>query len=518
MSMSTETQVTPTLTPSPDQPLPPGASPPPRTSRLETIKTLVILLIAIVVLGGVFAMSLGWEIPGLATTKANPATERQEPLKVEVVKNPKDPKAPTHTLSVPEEVRNSLGIRKDGKDVLGVATLPTTNLTLPLPGSTMLDPARLSRIRCRFASNGTEVVSLGQTVDTFAPTQFRDIRSGDIVRAGDVLAVFYSLDVGSKKNDLIDAIVKLKLDQKILDKMTEDPIARAAIPEVTVLGARAAVAGDVNTINRAVRNLELWNIPPEDIEAVRKEAEEISKNNGKRDPEKEKLWGQVVIKSPINGVVIERNVNKFEIVVDNTVNLFQIADVDRLLVRADAPEDELPRLRELHRRGVLNWSVRTAGAPVGTGLVGPVDEIGYLIDPNTHTAVLKGFIQNDGGALRAGQYVTASVELPREEKVVEIPMDAVADDGRQCVVFVQTDPTKAEYTLRRVKVTHRFDKTAYVRSELTDDDIQLGMTQQKESGLLPFSPLKVGDRVLISGILQLKKELEDRESGTNKKD
>ena len=102
--------------------------------------------------------------------------------------------------------------------------------------------------------------------------------------------------------------------------------------------------------------------------------------------------------------------------------------------------------------------------------------------------------------------------------MVEIPMDAVADDGRQCVVFVQTDPTKAEYTLRRVKVTHRFDKTAYVRSELTDDDIQLGMTQQKESGLLPFSPLKVGDRVLISGILQLKKELEDRESGTNKKD
>ena len=35
---------------------------------------------------------------------------------------------------------------------------------------------------------------------------FREIRSGDRVGKGDVLAVFHSVDVGNKKNDLADAI------------------------------------------------------------------------------------------------------------------------------------------------------------------------------------------------------------------------------------------------------------------------------------------------------------------------
>jgi cobalt-zinc-cadmium efflux system membrane fusion protein len=145
-------------------------------------------------------------------------------------------------------------------------------------------------------------------------------------------------------------------------------------------------------------------------------------------------------------------------------------------------------------------------------LVGTVDEIGYIIDPNMHSAILKGFIKNERGALRAGQYVTASIELPREKDVVEIPMAAVADDGRQTVVFVQTDPAKPYYTMRRVKVTHRFDKVAYVRSVLSEEDIAVGLAQAKDQGLLSFSTLKEGERVITSGLLDLKKELDDQES------
>ena len=37
-------------------------------------------------------------------------------------------------------------------------------------------------------------------------------------------------------------------------------------------------------------------------------------------------------------------------VVDNTVNLFQIADVSRLLVIANCPEDALPTLEALDRK------------------------------------------------------------------------------------------------------------------------------------------------------------------------
>ena len=544
----------------------------------ETIKTLVILLIAFAVLGVVFAVSLGWEIPGLAAEKPHAAKKVEiAPRKVELVKDEKDPTIRTNTLVVPEETRASLGIRKDKVDIVAVASLPIANQTLEFPGSTAFNPAKIARIRVRFPANGSEVVSIGKTLESLAPTRFRELRPGDDVKAGQELATFYSVDVGSKKNDLIDAIWQLKLDQEIYSRALD---ARSAVPEIFVLNALRSVAGDINNINRAIKNLETWNVPKEDIEATKKEAEELSKHakEGLRpmpDPEKERLWGQVVLRSPINGVIIERNVTEKEIVVDTTINIFQIANVDDLLVLVNVPEDQLKRLRDLKKRNLLRWTIQTAGAPVKfkvtqkaldkltqagvpatvpeklqtllnrefatqqllenelgkaltqeertewqknivdaakLGLVGPVDEIGYMIDPFTHTAILKGFIKNEDGALRAGQYVTATIDLPRETNVVEIPMAAIADDGQQQVVFVQPDPAKPNYTMRRVKVTHRFDKTAYVASVLTDDDIAKGLAQARDQGLLPYSPLKEGDRVIVSGLLELKKELDDRQS------
>jgi cobalt-zinc-cadmium efflux system membrane fusion protein len=557
----------------PAHPTPPAHTAVPG-SRKETLKTVAIMLVAAAVLGVVFAVSLGWEIPGLTDEKAHAKKPDAAPLKVDLVKDQ------PHTLSVPEDVRTALGLRKGDVDLVAIAGPPLSSQTLEFPGSTALNPAKIARIRVRFPTNGAEVVSIGETEEegTASPTVIRDLRPGDKVKAGQVLATFYSVDVGSKKNDLIDAICQLKLDQEIYNRAIE---ARGAVPDVFVLNALRNVAGDLNTINRAVKTLETWNVPPEDIEAVRKEAEEIGRRlvekQGKRPPidaEKEKNWGKVSLKSPIDGVITERNVSPNEIVVDTTVNMFQVANVDTLLVRVDAPEDMLPRLRELKKKGLLTWTIQTAGAPVKykvgqraldslraagapaavldkvqalrdrefaarplledelgkvlardqrerwqkavvdaakLGLVGPVDEIGYLIDQNTHTAVLKGFIRNEDGALRAGQYVTATIDLPREENVVEIPMAAVADDGRQTVVFVQPDPAKPLYTMKRVKVTHRFDKVAYVSSVLTDADVALGQAQAKD-GLLPFSALKDGDRVLTAGILELKKELDDRES------
>ena len=54
------------------------------------------------------------------------------------------------------------------------------------------------------------------------------------------------------------------------------------------------------------------------------------------------------LRADLDGVVVECNVRKGEMVVDNTVNLFQIADVSRLQVIANCPEDALPILEALH--------------------------------------------------------------------------------------------------------------------------------------------------------------------------
>src|SRR5262249_23049900 len=156
-------------------------------------------------------------------------------------------------------------------------------------------------------------------------------------------------------------------DQKIYENMTTKS---SAIPEVMLLNQWRNVQSDRNAINRALNNLKVWNIPQEEIDDLHAEAKKISADKnawfktpegrwvkGEKqgtgdklsivDRENQNPWGKVTLRAPFDGVIVERNVNLHELVVDNTVNLFQIAKVNRLLVIANAPEDDLPTLNAL---------------------------------------------------------------------------------------------------------------------------------------------------------------------------
>jgi len=443
--------------------------------------------------------------PALAPALAPTLVDSPPPLGVTLVEGTTD------TVEVPEAVCKTLGILNDKKEErVARAIVPARMRPLVLAGSTALDPTRLLRIRARFAP--AEVMEIGQIEDPSLPMKDgkyrkRELRSGDWVKKGDLLGVFYSVDVGSKKNDLIDALVQLRLDVDILER-AESANTTGAIPEVFLLNARRNVEGDHNAIARARNTLLTWGISKEDIAKVEEEAREIIKRGGQRDKAKEALWPRVELTAYVDGVIVERNVTQREMVVDNTINLFQIASVDRLLVVANAQEEELPNLLGLTSERRF-WKVRplTIGAKE-KGIDGPIDDISYLIDVNQHAAVVKGHIDNPGKELRAGQYITATVQMPPPKNVVEVPLSALIDEGKQVLLFVQVDAAKHRYALRRVEVTHRFDKVAFVRSELRPEE-QVLTQEEKDEGLLPRRPLRMGEVVLLSGALELKKGLLD---------
>jgi membrane fusion protein, heavy metal efflux system len=495
-------------------------------------KVVVALLLTVVLvppLAGFYSYFSGVPLRLLAAKKEEEDKEADGSTGITLV--PGQP----HTLELSDGVATTLGIRKGDKDSVGVAQVPTMMRPLVLPGSTALDPTRLARIRARFApSRVVEIANVRDSSRTGGGTQFRELRQGDAVYKGDHLATFYSLDVGSKKNDLLDALVQLELDQRVLDDAEKHP---EAVPNVFLLGEIRAVEGDRNNINRAINNLRLWEIPQEEIDALHAEAKSIcaDKNawfktpEGKwvkkaiqpsaakvdpaknaRSAEDEETWGRVTLRVPFDGVVVERNLHVDEMVVDNTVNLFQIADVSRLLVIASCPEDSLPTLEALSHKD-RRWTVQTVGAGSATGLPGTIDEIGFIIDPNQHTAIIKGYVENPGKHIRAGQYVAATVNIPPPADVVEIAVDALVDDGKQSLVFVQPDEGKHQFTMRRVHVTHRFDHTVFVRSSAIPKEEQLTALEAEE-GLLPQEPLRPGDRVLLAGSVELKRVVIDLES------
>jgi cobalt-zinc-cadmium efflux system membrane fusion protein len=511
----------PTPVPDPVAAPAPTAETPSRIVKGAGFMSTAVVVVGLVVLAGFVAFVVGVPIPGLSAHEPEAVAHAPAPPNVSLA-----PGRP-HTVAVPEDVRDSLGIRKDGKDRITTVQAPTEMLPLALSGSTAFDPAGLMRIRARFAP--ADAVAIGTFEDTSSgTTTVRELRPGDVIRKDQPLVTFYSVDVGSKKNDLVDALVSLKLDQELLDA-SQRAYDKGSLPTLDLLSAKSKVQGDLNTINRAENTLRTWNVPHEDVEAVRKEAEEIIKNGGRQAQtaeEREKQldrWARVVLKAPGPGVIVERNVALHETVVDNTINLFQIARVDPLLIVANAPEDELPKLQALFDRGERNWKVRLLGAKADVD--GSMDDIGYQIDVNQHSVVVKGHVPNADRRLRSGQFVTATVELRPPDDVVEVPMSALVDDGKQTVVFVREDPKKPdEFTMRRVEVTKRFERRygdperveqrAFVLSRFDDGKDEL---PPEAEGLLSRRPLKSDEQVITAGVLELKKELEDRESEAAKK-
>jgi cobalt-zinc-cadmium efflux system membrane fusion protein len=153
----------------------------------------------------------------------------------------------------------------------------------------------------------------------------------------------------------------------------------------------------------------------------------------------------------------------------------------------------------------MRWNLHTVNAP---DTEATIDEIGYMIDPGQHTAIIKGHIDNPQGKLRAGQFVSATIDLPPPADAVEIPLTALVEDGRQSFVFVKTDPEKPRYTLRRVVVTHRFEKTAFVRSMLSPEQQRLS-PEESAQGQQTRQPLRPGERYLVTGALELRAALID---------
>jgi cobalt-zinc-cadmium efflux system membrane fusion protein len=466
---------------------------------LKVAGIVAIILVALIGLGMLMGgIGAPWQAAGAEKPAAPP--RKAANLAVELVSR----KPPT--LFVPEDARKALGISTPKGDFIAVAKKPTKPRLLVMPGSTMLDPTRLYRLKARFAPSpsSAECVKITEVPDNSGPeTIFREIRSGDRVKKDQPLAVFHSVDVGNKKNDLIDAMYQLDLDQQILKKAEEHA---DAVPLVFLWNAQRQVQGDINNVNRALATLRTWGIPEKDIDAVLAEAEKVKKRKGEHDKEMDKKWPRVEILAPDDGVIVERNLGLHEIIADNTTNLFQIARVDRLSVLAYCPEDDLPELEKL-TTAQREWTVRTIGsAPVK----GQIDDISYIIDPNQHTAVVKGHIDNPKEVIRAGQFISASVELPPPNDVVEVPIDAVSEDGQQAVVFVVTDKEKHYYTIRRVQLEARFAETAYVRSKPFESDQRT--KEEKEQGILAKEPLQRGAEVLLTGVGELKAKLLDLES------
>lgn len=322
----------------------------------------------------------------------------------------------------------------------------------------------------------------------------RPLRLGDHVGKGQLLAVIWSKDVGEKKSDLVNALSKLYLDEAQLKSLRS--LGDQVVGMQKVREAERARESDIIEVDRVERTLRSWRLTETEINGVRAEAEKIHKGDVVSDMAIDKSWAEVEVRSPFEGIVLEKNIVAGDIV-DTSLDLFKIADLSVLGVMANVYEEDLPALESL-RPDDRRWTVALKSQIDGPGISGTIDLIGNIVDPNQHTAAVMGWLDNKEGRLRAGQFITATVNLPAAAGEVLIPDTAMIEDGSHCIVFVASNASGTEVTRRNIALVSRGQDVAFVRSQPT--------AEEEAQGCQPLAP---GEWVVAAGSIELDGALEN---------
>jgi cobalt-zinc-cadmium efflux system membrane fusion protein len=129
----------------------------------------------------------------------------------------------------------------------------------------------------------------------------------------------------------------------------------------------------------------------------------------------------VSIRAPISGSIVEQNITSGSGVrsMDNSPNLFIIADLSKVWVLCDVYENDLHRVR-------LGDSaeVRLNAFP-DRALAGRVGNISTVLDPATRTAKVRLELANPGGQMRTGMFATATFRSRTQHMRTVIPATAI---------------------------------------------------------------------------------------------
>jgi cobalt-zinc-cadmium efflux system membrane fusion protein len=138
------------------------------------------------------------------------------------------------------------------------------------------------------------------------------------------------------------------------------------------------------------------------------------------------------VRAPISGTVVEQNVTGGTGVrsMDNSPNLFTVADLSRVWVLCDAYEDVLVRV---HLGDIAE--IRANAIP-GHVFKGRVSNVSRVLDPSTRSAKVRIEIENPGLVLRSGMFVTASFKAVKPADRIVVPVTSVIRMHDKDWVFV----------------------------------------------------------------------------------
>lgn len=259
---------------------------------------------------------------------------------------------------------------------------------------------------------------------------------GDRVHAGEILAVVDSMVIGQAKSELVDALVEEDLQRKTIERLRG--IGDGVVAGSKRLEAEAAYEKARVGVIRAQQALANLGLPVE-LEELRQLSYEEQATRlrqlGLDDFHQSHGRPQITtanllpIRSPIDGVVVERRIVAGE-VVETTTILFQVADTSRMWLTLNVRLEDASLL-------AVGQPVRFRPDGGGGEISGELSWISTSADPQTRMIEVRAELPNRDGSLRDETFGAGKIILRDEPEAIAVPNSAVHWEGCCHVVFVR---------------------------------------------------------------------------------
>ena len=249
-------------------------------------------------------------------------------------------------------------------------------------------------------ANGTVNPDVNRTIHVTSQGSGRvvelKVRLGDYVQKGQFLLSIHSADLAGAFSDYQKAAADERLARKALDR-------------AQLLYAHGALAE---------KDLQLAEDTEEKAKLDVQNAEQRVRLLGGDPAQPSSL---IELRAPVSGTIVEQNISGFEGIksLDNSPNLFTIADLTQVWVLCDVYENDLGEVRlgdtaEIRLNAYPDRIYR-----------GKVADIARILDPATRSAKVRIVLPNRDGSFRPGMFAVATFRSRKSQSRIVVPSTAV---------------------------------------------------------------------------------------------
>jgi cobalt-zinc-cadmium efflux system membrane fusion protein len=274
---------------------------------------------------------------------------------------------------------------------------------------------------------------------------------GTHVKAGDPLLYVASPDIATAISTYRKAKNRNDQAQRTLDR-NKDLFAHKAIAQRDLDDSQADFNDAATDLQTALQSLKILGVTDGDI----KDAEAQSGA----------VRAELPMRSPIDGVVVQKMVFPGQFIQAGTTQAFTISDNSTVWVQAHLFDRDVSAVAVGDSAEIRN----TAFPDV---FHGKVTSVGQLLDPATRTTLVRIVTANPKGILKKDLFVDVSIAGPIRHKVLVVPTTAVLYD-EQNLPFVYVDIGQGRFEQRTVTIGVQQGTETEITSGLKADDRVVG--------------------------------------------